>query len=454
MSGTDDPFGGRSRADRTFPPGDGPPTPAPEPELASGSVATLDPPSPSSDPRPSARDGRSLPKSRLRFVDALAVGTVGLRSRRARTVLTALGIAIGIAAMVAVLGISASSRADLLARLDRLGTNVLEVQPGQSFFGEDAPLSADAGAMVRRIGPVQNAAALASIEATVRRTDKIPSGETGGITVRAAETTLADTLGATLRDGRFLDDASSQFPTVVLGSGAADKLGIDSLDGNPAVWIAGEWFTVIGILDPVELAPGLDQSVFVGFPYAVAELGIDGSPSTVYARTDPAKVDAVRAVLPATVSPDAPNEVKVVRPSDAIEARAATDDTFTALLLGLGGVALLVGGVGIANVMVISVLERRNEIGVRRAIGATRRHIVVQFLIEAILLAGLGGAAGIVIGAGVTWLYAGNRGWTVSVPAQALAGGIAVALVIGGLAGLYPALRAARLAPAEAVRPV
>jgi putative ABC transport system permease protein len=437
--------------DGTFP--DDPPTAPPDPDADASSVATLDPPAPRPD-RASVRDRRSLPKSKLRAVDALAVGTVGLRSRRARTVLTALGIAIGIAAMVAVLGISASSRADLLARLDRLGTNVLEVQPGQSFFGEDAPLSPDAGAMVRRIGPVENAAGLASVEATVRRTDKIPSGETGGITVRAAETTLVDTLGATLHDGRFLDEASAQFPTVVLGSGAADKLGIHSLDGNPAVWIAGEWFTVIGILDPVELAPGLDQSVFVGFPYAIAELGIDGSPSTVYARTETAKVDAVRAVLPATVSPDAPNEVKVVRPSDAIEARAATDDTFTALLLGLGGVALLVGGVGIANVMVISVLERRNEIGVRRAIGATRSHIVVQFLIEAILLAGLGGAAGILLGAVVTVFYAGNRGWMVSVPAAALAGGIGVALVIGGLAGLYPALRAARLAPAEAVRPV
>lgn len=442
-------------ADDRFPPG-GPPTPPPEgdPPLATGSVATLDPPSDRVRTAPGARDHRSLPKSRLRVVDALAVGTVGLRSRPARTVLTALGIAIGIAAMVAVLGISASSRADLLARLDRLGTNVLEVQPGQSFFGEDAPLSPDAGAMVRRIGPVENAAGLAGVDATVRRTDQVPSGETGGISVRAAETTLADTLGATLAAGRFLDDATAQFPTVVLGRGAADKLGIDSLDGDPTVFIAGERFTVIGILDAVELAPGLDQSVFVGFPYAVAELGIDGSPSTVYARTDPLKVDSVRAVLPATVSPDAPNEVKVVRPSDALEARAATDDTFTALLLGLGGVALLVGGVGIANVMVISVLERRNEIGVRRAIGATRRHIVVQFLIEAVLLAGLGGAAGIVLGTLVTVLYAGNRGWMVSVPAGALAGGIGVALVIGGLAGLYPALRAARLAPAEAVRPV
>jgi putative ABC transport system permease protein len=429
MSGPPDPRG-------PFPTADGPPTPVPdrEAEPGPGSVATLDPPA-ATDRPPSARDRRSLTKSRLRVVDALGVGTVGLRSRRARTVLTALGIAIGIAAMVAVLGISASSRADLLARLDRLGTNVLEVQPGQSFFGEDAPLSPDAGAMVRRIGPVQNAAALAGVEATVRRTDRIPAGETGGITVRAAETTLADTLGATLHDGRFLDDATAQYPTVVLGSGAAGKLGIDSLDGDPAVFLAGEWFTVIGILDPVELAPGLDQSVFVGFPYAVAELGIDGSPSTVYARTDPAKVDSVRAVLPATVSPDAPNEVKVVRPSDALEARAATDDTFTALLLGLGGVALLVGGVGIANVMVISVLERRNEIGVRRAIGATRGHIVVQFLIEAILLAGLGGAAGIVLGALVTVFYAGNRGWMVSVPAAALGGGLGVGQVLGGQAG-------------------
>ena len=391
--------------------------------------------------------------SRLRPADAFAVGAVGLQTRRGRTLLTALGIAIGIAALVAVLGISASSRADLLAQLDRLGTNLLEVQPGQSFLGDESKLPDDAPAMVRRIGPVDSAAATASVSATVRRTDYIDEFETGGISVVAAEPQLATTLGATVRSGTFLNRASARFPAVVLGAEAARVLGIDSVAGSPRVYIGGRWFTVVGILEPLELTPSLDRAAIMGFPVAEEEFGIDGSASTLYVRTDPDQVDSVRAVLSSTANPQAPNEVQVTRPSDALEARAATDDALTALLLGLGGVALLVGGVGIANVMVISVLERRTEIGVRRALGATKRHIRVQFLVEALLLAAAGGLAGVALGAAVTGVYAAFRGWTLAVPFAALVGGVGAALAIGGVAGLYPAARAARLAPAEAVRP-
>jgi putative ABC transport system permease protein len=391
--------------------------------------------------------------SRLRPADAFVVGAVGLRSRRGRSSLTALGIAIGIAALVAVLGISASSRADLLADLDRLGTNLLEVTPGQSFLGADSKLPDDAPDMVRRIGPVESAAAAASVSATVRRTNYIDEFETGGISVAATEPQLLKTVGATLQSGRFLNGANSQFPAVVLGASAAGVLGIDSVEGSPRVYISGHWFTVVGILDPLELTPSLDRTALIGFPVAEEKFGIDGSASIVYVRTDPDAVEDVRNVLPGTANPQAPNEVQVTRPSDALEARAATDDALTALLLGLGGVALLVGGVGIANVMVISVLERRTEIGVRRALGATKRHIRVQFLVEALLLAAAGGLAGVALGAAVTGVYAAFRGWTLAVPFAALAGGVGAALAIGGVAGLYPAARAARLAPAEAVRP-
>lgn len=391
--------------------------------------------------------------SRLRPEDALFVGTVGLRSRRGRSALTALGIAIGIAALVAVLGISASSKADLLARLDRLGTNLLEVKPGQSFLGESSKLPSAAPAMIRRIGPVESAAATGSVDTTVRRTDYIDEAETGGIGVVAGDPNLLSTLGGSMRSGTFLNRASATYPAVVLGAETASILGITSVAGSPRIFLGGQWFTVIGILKPLPLTPSLDRAAFIGFPVASQLFNTSRSASTVYVRTDPHTVEDVRDVLPATANPKAPNEVEVTRPSDALAARAATDKALTALLLGLGGVALLVGGIGIANVMVISVLERRTEIGVRRALGATKRHIRLQFLIEALLLAALGGVTGIVLGCAVTGVYAHLRGWSIAVPLTGLLGGTTAALVIGGLAGLYPAARAARLAPAEAVRP-
>ena len=394
----------------------------------------------------------STPSSRLRPRDLVGVAGAGLRTRRLRAALSALGIAIGIAAMVAVLGISESSRADLLAQLDSLGTNLLRVTPGETFFGADAKLPEESLGMLGRVGPVEQVAATGNTDASVRRSDLIPEAETGGISVLAADPKLLGTLGGELADGRFLNRATARYPTVVLGAKAAERLGIGRAGGQ--VWLGNRWFTVIGILRPVTLAPEVDRAAMVGFPAAEALLGSEGSPGTVYVRTDPDQVEAVREVLPASANPENPNEVRVSRPSDALAAKAAAKTAFTSLLLGLGAVALLVGGVGIANVMVISVLERRSEIGLRRALGATKGNVGVQFLAESLLLSLVGGLAGVVLGAAVTAAYAASRSWSVVVPAPAMAGGLAAALAIGAVAGLYPALRAARLAPTEALRTV
>jgi putative ABC transport system permease protein len=392
-------------------------------------------------------------RSRLRWGDVVGLGLLGLRVKRMRALLTGLGIAIGIAAMVAVVGISASSKADLLAELDALGTNFLQVQPGQSVFGDAAELPTTAPDMIRRIASVESASATRTVDnATVRRSSLIPASESGGLAVVATEPTLLDTLAGTVAQGTFLNEATGAYPSVVLGSVAAERLGIGSLDGGPLVYLGGRWFRVIGILDDMPLAPDIDRSALIGYDVAQRLFGIDQAPSTVRVRTDPDQTDAVWEVLAATANPQAPNEVDVSRPSDALEARAKADETLTALLLGLGAVALLVGGVGIANVMVISVLERRAEIGVRRALGATRRHIRLQFLIESTLLAGLGGAVGVGLGSTITWLYADTRDWRFAVPLTGLLGGVAAALAVGAIAGLYPAVRASRLAPAEAVR--
>jgi putative ABC transport system permease protein len=392
--------------------------------------------------------------SALAVGDLVRVGSVGLRTRRLRTGLSGLGIAIGIAAMVAVLGISASSRADLLAQLDELGTNLLTVSPGQTLFGENASLPKESVGMIGRIGPVESVSATGNVSAIIRRSDLISSQQSGGLAVRAARTDLLGVLGGSVRSGRFLDAATELYPAVVLGSVAAERLGIRTADPAVLVLVGDQWFTVVGILDPVPLAPEVDRSAMVGFPVAESLLGFSGNPTTIYTRSAEDQVEAVRDVLPATANPANPEEVKVSRPSDALEAKAATKKALTALLLGLGAVALLVGGVGIANVMVISVLERRSEIGLRRALGATRRQIRGQFLSESLLLSVLGGVAGAGLGGAVTWAYASSREWTVVVPPLSLAGALGAAIAIGGVAGLYPAIRAARLAPTDALRSV
>jgi putative ABC transport system permease protein len=365
-----------------------------------------------------------------------------------RIVLSALGIAIGIAAMLAVVGISSSSRADLDRTLDAMGTNLLTVVPGQTMTGADAKLPVESLPMVRRIGPVRSVTATGRIDVRVYRNEYIPKGETGSIAVLAARPDLPGTVGAHLAAGRWLTEAADG-PAVVLGAGAAQRLGIEK--PGPRVWLGGRWFSVVGLLAPVPLAPELDSGALVGWSAAQRLLGFDASPTTVYTRSEERAVEQVRHVLAATVNPQAPSEVKVSRPSDALAAARAADSALNGLLLGLGAVALIVGGVGVANTMVISVLERRAEIGLRRALGATRGQIRLQFLCESLLLATLGGLAGVLIGAAVTAVYAGYRSWPPVIPVWALAGGMAATVLVGAVAGLYPAARAARLPPSQAL---
>ncbi len=404
----------------------------------------------------------ALRPQRLRPADLARVASIGVRTRRLRAALSALGIAIGVAAIVAVLGISSSSQAGLLAEINELGTNLLDVTTGQSFTGQSVPLPLAAPGMIARIGPVYDVAytgALAS--ASVYRSPLIPSINTNAISAAAASLNLPGAVGTTVAHGEFLNAATATEPVAVLGAAAAQRLGIDRVFAGARIWLGGMWFYVVGILNPAVLAPEIDSSVLIGFPAAATYLHYTsvlngrravGNPSEIYVRAQTDQVAGVDNVLAATANPENPNEVDVSQPSDALVAEADAKGAFNGLFLGLGAVALLVGAIGVANIMVISVLERRSEIGLRRALGATRAQIRAQFLAEAILLALMGGAAGVAAGALATAIYAHTRHWATVIPTLAWGGGIAAAIAIGAIAGILPAIRAARLSPTDALR--
>lgn len=406
----------------------------------------------------------SADSGRLELRDWLRIASVGLRARPLRAALSALGIAIGTAAIVGVLGLSSSSQAGLIAEINQLGTNLLTVQPGQSLTGGPAQLPREAPARITLLDDVQQVAHTALIaNENVYRNSAMPVAETGGLEVQAASLGLLSVLGTGIAHGDWLNPGTAREPVAVLGAVAAHQLGIDRVYPGKRIWLGGQWFDVAGILEPSPLAPDIDVSALIGYPAARTYLGYvsvvhgrqeAGPPSTIYVRAATGHEAAVQSLLAQTADPEAPYEAAVSQPSDVLTARAAAAGAFNSLFLGLGVVALVVGAVGVANIMIISVLERRSEIGLRRALGATRTQIRTQFLAESILLALIGGIVGVLAGTAATAVYAGSKGWAVVIPAEAWTGGIASAILIGAFAGLMPAVRASRMSPTAALRTV
>jgi putative ABC transport system permease protein len=390
---------------------------------------------------------------------------VGLRTRRLRAGLSGLGIAIGVAAIVAVLGLAASSQALLLNEIQALGTNLLTVTNGQTPTGQLAELPLASPRMIARLPGVTRVQETGTVNGiNAYRSPLVPPVETNALVVAAASLGLPAVAGTSVAQGSYLNAATAREPVAVLGAEAAQLLGIDRIRPGERIWLCatgtcpagGAWFYITGVLRPIPAAyaPEINSSVLVGFPAAEHYLGLDGHPTEIYVRTtagDPAGTTRVDSLLGAQSWPENPGDVTVSQPSAALTAQADAKGALDTLFLGLGAVALLVGGIGVANIMVISVLERRSEIGLRRALGATKGQIRAQFLAEAILLAVAGGVTGVAIGAAATAAYAHGKHWPAVIPVQAWAGGLAAAILIGALAGLLPAIRAARLSPTQAL---
>ncbi len=396
-------------------------------------------------------------RSRLRLVDVVHQAIRGLTSRKLRTALTALGISIGIASLISIQGITEANQADARAEIDALGSDFLFITPGTGI-GEEAKLLPYAPAMLdTHLPALEYVAALYPVDARARRNELIPEVQTGGITVSAlsaADLDLLEPVNGSIAFGRFHDATSVEVPGVVLGSLAAERLGIRHLIGHPTINISGTDFAVIGVLDEfATLNTDLNRTAIIGLNVASALFETPDNPGAIYAQVPPEQLDDTRDLIPTQANPAAPGEVAVSRPTEALEIREVIDDTFARILQALALIVLAVGGIGIANIMVISVIERRGEIGLRRSLGATRKHIASQFIIESTVLSLLGGLLGVTIGITIVFGYAHFKSFETIIPWFWLSIGVAAAFALGAIAGLYPAWRASRLDPAEAVRP-
>ncbi|KAA8820560.1 ABC transporter permease [Bifidobacterium rousetti] len=398
------------------------------------------------------------PKGRpptTRFANLMHTAWIGATGRISRTVLAALGIALGVAAYVALSGIAASNQAALLARLDALGANLQVVSPGRDAAQQPVPLPAYAPETIARQPQVEQVGVFDTAPENVRifKNEFVPKSNGNALTLTVMRPGALDAVGATIAQGHGIDENNQHLPVAILGSEAAYRLGVTTVGDR--ILIDDAWYGVVGILAPAPQAQNLDPSVIIGSTQAKAshpdQAETIGQISAIYVRTKPGDAETLRRMLAHAANLAGAN-VSVNASADLSEARNTTDDSLNTLGLMIGAIALAVGGMSIANMMIVTVMERRGEIGLRRALGATPGAIRMQFVTEAAMLSAFGGLAGITLGAGTAFGFAIWAGQPAVLEWGTLPAAWGAAVLVGALAGIYPASRAARLTPTAALR--
>jgi putative ABC transport system permease protein len=387
--------------------------------------------------------------------DLLGVAWAGLTARRTRTVLIMLGPIVGVAAMVAAIGLTESAKGNLKAELAKLGTTMIVASAGTTFGQQNSTLPADAVSRAGAISTVTGAAATAELSGIIALPDLGAKDFYSAfpVPVQAADLNLPSVLQVPTADGRWLDNAdlADGARAAVLGSGLAKQYGY--LQGEiRSIRLNDINYGVVGVLAPVGLEPQLDNAVFITQTEAKSDFGTDGNPTTLYVRAANGTTQETANVLPTAINLGGTQSVTTQVPSDALQASAQANKTLQRTALFAGILALAVGGLGIANVMSISVIQRSSEIGIRRAVGHTRTQIAAQFLFEALFVGVLGGSIGAAAGAGIVVVTSKALHWVVVLAYSRMPIWIGLAVAVSVAAGLSPSIKAARLEPLETLR--
>lgn len=389
------------------------------------------------------------------FDDLMGVAWSGLRARKIRTLLIMLGPIIGVAAMVSAVGLTESAKGALQAQLSQLGTNLIIAQAGGSFGSQTPTFPSDAVQRVENVSTVTGASATTNLSGVIALPIKGASTyyQAFPVPVRAADTNLPSVLGVPMISGRWLDGADTQLHTqsVVLGEGIAMQYGY--LPGETrTIALNGTNFGVVGVLASVPLDPQLDNAAFVTQWSAKNIFHTNGQPNQIYVRSIPGSTQATAAAIPTAINLGGPTQTSTQIPSDVLQAAAQADKTLQQVALLAGLLALTVGGIGIANVMSISVIQRSPEIGIRRAVGHSRSKIGFQFLLESLFVGVLGGFLGAILGIGIVYAVSSVAGWVTVINYAQIPIWMGLALIVSITAGLYPSIKAARLEPLETLR--